>query len=185
MPIGFTTPGLSEADSEATIEILEQRLAGLIDMALTLKHVHWNVTGPHFIGVHEMLDPQVDAVREMVDVLAERIATLGGTPIGTPGHIVKVRSWDDYDIGKGSVAQHLGALDSVFRGLITDHRDAQKELADLDPVSEDVIVGQTRELELFHWFVRAHLENADGTLVVDADANEQEGADQASAALDD
>src|SRR3712207_8342276 len=41
--------------------------------SLTLKHIHWNVVGPHFIAVHEMIDPQVDAVRLMVDAIAERI----------------------------------------------------------------------------------------------------------------
>lgn len=183
MTLGFTTPGLSEADSRETIEVLGQRLVGLIDLSLTLKHVHWNVTGPHFIGVHEMLDPQVDAVRAMVDVVAERIATLGGTPNGLPGHVVETRSWDDYDLLKGSVAQHLGALDSVYRGVIEDHRKAQGLLSETDPISEDVIVGQTGQLELFHWFIRAHLENADGTLVVDLDADEQEAAAQAEAAL--
>jgi starvation-inducible DNA-binding protein len=43
-----------------------------------------------------MRDPQVDAVRVMVDDVAERIATLGGSPVGTPGALVKQRSWDDY-----------------------------------------------------------------------------------------
>ena len=183
MRIGFTTPGMSEADAKTTVEILDQRLVALIDLSLTLKHVHWNVTGPHFIGVHEMLDPQVDSVRAMVDVLAERIATLGGEPNGLPGYVVSSRSWDDYDLGKASVAQHLGALDSVYRGVVEDHREAQASLAESDPISEDIIVGQTGELELFHWFVRAHLENSDGTLVVDARAGERESAEQSAAAL--
>lgn len=56
----------------------------LNDLALTLKHIHWNVVGPHFIAVHTMLDPQVVAVREMADETAERIATLGVAPLGTP-----------------------------------------------------------------------------------------------------
>ena len=60
--------------------VLQQRLDALNDLALTLKHIHWNVVGPHFIAVHEMLDPQVDAVRLMVDAIAERIATLGVAP---------------------------------------------------------------------------------------------------------
>jgi starvation-inducible DNA-binding protein len=50
------------------------------------------VVGPHFVGVHTMLDPQVDAVRLMVDDIAERIATLGGSPVGTPGALVAQRS---------------------------------------------------------------------------------------------
>jgi starvation-inducible DNA-binding protein len=51
-----------------------------IYLELTMKHIHWNVVGPTFISVHEMLDPKVDFVREMSDTIAERIATLGGRP---------------------------------------------------------------------------------------------------------
>ncbi len=32
----------------------------------------------NFISVHKMLDPQVDAVRDMSDAVAERIANMGG-----------------------------------------------------------------------------------------------------------
>ncbi|MEE4659593.1 MAG: ferritin-like domain-containing protein, partial [Halieaceae bacterium] len=60
----FTAPGMEKKSADKTIAILENRMVALIDLALTLKHVHWNVVGPNFIGVHEMLDPQVDAVRE-------------------------------------------------------------------------------------------------------------------------
>lgn len=80
----FTAPGLKDEAASQTIKLLDDRLVALIDLQLTLKHIHWNVVGPNFIGVHEMLDPQVDSVREMTDTIAERIATLGGVPFGTP-----------------------------------------------------------------------------------------------------
>ena len=70
----YTVPSLSNEDGAKVAAILQERLNSLTDLHLTLKHVHWNVVGPHFIAVHEMLDPQVDAVRLMVDAIAERIA---------------------------------------------------------------------------------------------------------------
>lgn len=160
----FTVPGLEREDAATVVQTLDERMVSLIDLSLTLKHVHWNVVGPNFISVHEMLDPQVDEVRLMTDALAERIATLGGTPVGTPAALVERRSWQDYDLGKATVPNHLTALDGVYTGIIEDHRKAQNSLADLDPVSEDMIIGQLAELEQFQWFIRAHLENADGTL---------------------
>lgn len=51
--------------------------------------------GPNFIGVHEMIDPQIAAVRGYADQVAERIAALGASPQGTPGAIIKDRTWDD------------------------------------------------------------------------------------------
>ncbi|MGM0629793.1 MAG: DNA starvation/stationary phase protection protein Dps [Pseudomonadota bacterium] len=160
----FTAPGMNSESADKVIAILDDRLVALLDLQLTLKHVHWNVVGPNFIGVHEMLDPQVDAVREMTDTIAERIATLGGVPVGTPKAIAERRRWEDYSLGKGLVAEHLVALDKVYNGVNGDHREAMETLAELDPVSEDMLTGQLAELEQFQWFVRAHIESSSGEL---------------------
>lgn len=160
-----TVPGLNDDASEATIDILQTRLASLLDLHLTLKHVHWNVVGMNFIAIHEMLDPQVDRVREMSDAVAERIATLGGSPVGTPAAIVELRSWDDYGIGRAPTVQHLVQLDKVYTGVISDYRKAAARLRELDPVSEDLLVGHLHDLELFQWFTRAHLQDAEGDVV--------------------
>lgn len=160
----FTAPSVSNDSSQQVIAALEDRMVALIDLQLTLKHIHWNVVGPNFISVHEMLDPQVESVREMTDTLAERIATLGGVPVGTPKSIVDRRSWDEYALGKAMVAEHLSALDNVYTGINKDHRKAIDTLGDIDPVSEDIVISQLAELEQFQWFIRAHLESADGEL---------------------
>ena len=154
----FTVPGMSERDSAGVAALLQGRLHALNDLALTLKHVHWNVTGPNFVAVHEMLDPQVLAVRAMVDETAERIATLGTSPVGTPGALVAGRTWDDYRLGRAGAIDHLHALDRVYDGVITDHRSAIEQSEKSDPVTQDMLIGQARQLELFQWFVRAHLE---------------------------
>ncbi len=176
----YTTPGLSLESARDIITTLDDRLVSLIDLALTLKHIHWNVVGPSFIGVHEMLDPQHASVQAMVDVLAERIATLGGSPNGTPGHVVDARRWEDYSIGRATTDAHLAALDLVYAGVIEDHRKAQEALGELDPVTEDILVGQIGELEQNHWFVRAHLENAAGELTSAGASTEKEAAKAAA-----
>ncbi len=162
--ISYTVPGMKPDEATTVIAILQDRLNALNDLALTLKHVHWNVVGPNFIAVHTMLDPQVDAVRLMVDDAAERIATLGGSPSGTPGALVAHRGWDDYSIGRADAIAHLGALDLVYSGVITDQRAAIASTEDADQVTQDMLIAQAGQLEQFHWFIRAHLENADGTL---------------------
>jgi starvation-inducible DNA-binding protein len=177
----FTVPGLEPKKGDQVAELLQGRLTALIDLSLTLKHVHWNVVGPFFIGVHQMIDPQVDAVREMVDAIAERIATLGRQPNGLPGYVAKNRSWDDYSIGRATVPEHLGALDVVYQGVIAAHRTAIDTLDDLDLVSQDMLVGQAGVLEQFHWFIRAHLENAEGSLSTKGAQHEKSGARQAKA----
>ncbi|WP_370882577.1 Dps family protein [Kineosporia succinea] len=158
-----------------TAAVLQKILHTYNDLHLTLKHVHWNVVGPNFISVHQMIDPQVDAVRNYADDVAERIATLGSSPQGTPGALVEQRDWDDYSIGRAGAIEHLAALDTVYVGVISSIRKAAEDVEDLDDVTNDLLIGHLHDIEQFHWFVRAHLENAGGVLST-AGANTEKGA---------
>lgn len=178
--ISYTVPGMAPQTAKQIITLLQGRLDALNDLALTLKHIHWNVVGPHFIAVHTMLDPQVDAVRLMVDETAERIATLGGSPSGTPGALVKNRTWDDYDLGRADAIAHMAALDVVYDGLIESHRAAIKQTEEPDPVTQDMLINQAEQLEQFHWFVRAHLESPSGELASKGAHTEREAASRVS-----
>ena len=180
----FTTPGMDEATAVRVVDILQDRLYAMNDLHLTLKHIHWNVVGPSFIGVHEMIDPQVDAVRGFADELAERLATLGGSPIGTPGRLVENRSWDEYSIGRDSTQAHLGALDLVYVGVISSYREAMTELDDLDLVTQDMLIAHIESMEQFHWFVRAHLEDKGGNLATAGATTEKAAADAAGGSSD-
>lgn len=160
----YTIPGVEIADGHRAADTLQMRLHALNDLQLTLKHAHWNVVGKSFIGVHEMLDPQIDLVRTFVDDLAERMATMGVSPNGLPGDLVGRRTWQDYPAGRADVPTHLRALNKVYDGIIADHRAAIEVVSDIDPVTEDLLIGQTAELEKFQWFLRAHLEDAEGNL---------------------
>lgn len=156
-----TVPGLETEVGQEIARVLQARLHELNDLHLTLKHAHWNVVGPRFIGVHEMLDPQVDAVRLMVDDIAERMATLGAVPIGTPGALVAARDWEDYPVLRAETQFHLAALNTVYDRVITDHR-AGIEAVHEDPITEDMLITQTAALEKFQWFIRAHMETSTG-----------------------
>ncbi|POH57281.1 Dps family protein [Arthrobacter glacialis] len=175
----FTVPGLTLKDGHQVAAILQSRLHALNDLQLTLKHAHWNVVGRDFIGVHEMLDPQIELVRAMIDETAERIATLGVSPSGLPGALVKERDWNDYAIGRASTTEHLAALDIVYDGIISSHRDAIAATGELDPITEDMLIGHSAKLELFQWFMRAHLENNTGSLIHGNSATEKGAAKSA------
>ena len=164
MARGFTLSGIGHERADDIERLLQDRLVALIDLQLTLKHIHWNVVGPQFIAVHEMLDDGVDEVREMSDEVAERIAALGGVPVGTPGHVSANRAWEDYPIGRADTQVHLAKLDRVLAGVNTSHREAVGRLDELDLVTQDLLIGQLSKLEKLQWFVRAHLSDADGNL---------------------
>lgn len=177
---GYTVPGMSLQDGHKVATLLQLRLHALNDLQLTLKHAHWNVVGRDFISVHEMLDPQIDLVRAMIDETAERIATLGVSPNGLPGALVTARPWDDYSIGRAHTSAHLAALDIVYTGFLKSHRKVLAEVGDLDPITEDMIIGQCAKLELFQWFMRAHLEDDSGDLTTAGSKTERSAASKAS-----
>ncbi|MCV7079373.1 Dps family protein [Mycobacterium szulgai] len=172
----FTIPGLTDKQGARLAELLQKQLSTYNDLHLTLKHIHWNVVGPNFIGVHEMIDPQVDAVRGYADAVAERIAALGASPQGTPGAIISDREWDDYSVGRDTVQAHLAALDVVYTGVIEDIRKSIEETEELDPVTQDMLIGQAGNLEQFQWFARAHLENSGGKLAHEGSNTEKAAA---------
>lgn len=174
--MAYTVPGMTDKEGAQVAELLQKQLSRYNDLHLTLKHVHWNVVGPNFIGVHEMIDPQVELVRGYADEVAERIATLGSSPMGTPGAIINDRSWDDYSLARDTVQAHLAALDLVYDGIIEDTRKAIEETEDPDPVTNDMLIGHAAELEKFQWFVRAHLENAGGQLKHEGESTEKGAA---------
>src|SRR6185295_9469094 len=98
----------------------------------------------------------------------------------TPGALVAARSWEDYSIGRDDAIAHLGALDLVYSGVIADHRTAIDKTEETDPVTQDLLISQAGELEQYHWFVRAHLENADGSLRSEGAKTEKEAAEAAT-----
>jgi starvation-inducible DNA-binding protein len=158
MALEFIVPGLTAEQSEKAISILQSELEELNDLSLLLKHAHWNVKGKNFIAVHEMLDPQIDIVRDLVDTVAERIATLGGSPNGTADAIVANKNHVKYPILKRECAlDHLKAVDALYATAITALRTRITALDGLDVISSNILQDATQKLELFQWFMRSHL----------------------------
>lgn len=158
MALEYVVPGLDEAASEKIVAILQNRLSQEQEASLILKHAHWNVTGPNFIAVHEMLDPQIEIVRNQADETAERIATLGGSAEGRPDDIMRNRTWKGMDLtGRHSTLDYLKALCDFYDSFIADDREAIKELDELDVISSNIVQDHVQDLEKFQWFMRSHL----------------------------
>lgn len=175
---------MDAGQAEKVDALLQERLASLVDLSLILKHVHWNVIGIGFVAVHEMMDTQTDIVRTMIDEVAERIATLGGVAGGLASQVVEMRSADDeYALGRAPVMAHLGALDKVYERIGSGHREAIEQVASLDPITEDMLISQTAQLEMNHWFVRAHLSDTDGRLATEGTVTQLDAATAATYAL--
>lgn len=150
---------LKSNSKAAVIDVLNARLADSIDLALITKQAHWNLKGPNFIGVHEMLDPIRAAIDEHVDIIAERVAQLDGTAIGTSQAIAKNSILEPYPTDIKKVPDHLAALADRFAKLANQVRediDTTDEAGDAD--SADILTAFSRELDKDLWFIKSHLE---------------------------
>jgi starvation-inducible DNA-binding protein len=180
----YAPAGLSNDSAQEITRTLQERLADLIDLSLTLKHVHWNVIGFGFISIHKLMDEQTVTLRGLIDEVAERITTMGAVAAGLPTQVVEGRSAKgDYALGRGPVMAHLGALDKAYERVIVGHREAISAVAKHDPVSEDLLIGQTAKLDLNHWFIRAHLSDTEGRLATSGAESELDAAATAAELL--
>src|SRR5690554_3774144 len=87
---------LSNNAREASISHLNTALTTGIQLQLALKQAHWNIKGPSFIGIHELLDAVRARMDGHVDTIAERCVILGGTADGTLSGVEKNGTLDAY-----------------------------------------------------------------------------------------
>jgi starvation-inducible DNA-binding protein len=75
--------GIDEADRKAITDGLSRLLADSYTLYLKTHNYHWNVTGPMFQTLHLMFETQYNELALAVDVIAERIRSLGAPAPGT------------------------------------------------------------------------------------------------------
>ena len=150
---------LSDKIRRKVAPLLADRLADAIDLSLQLKQAHWNVKGPHFIALHELFDSVHAVVVAKVDMLAERLTTLGGTAEGTLQAVGKRSSLPGYPVKMTRGEDHLEAVAAVlavFGGLTRLAIDICDEAG--DKVTADLFNEITGEMDQQLWFVEAHLQ---------------------------
>ena len=159
MKLHATKNDLPANVKSAMIALMNETLATLIDLSLVTKQAHWNIKGPHFIAIHEMLDDFRDNLDEHVDTIAERIVQLGGTALGTVQAISKGTDLNPYPTDIFSTKDHLEALIGRFGKVSNLMRKAIKDSAEAgDDNTADIFTGASRELDKSLWFLEAHIQ---------------------------
>lgn len=139
-----------------SIDVLNKHLTDFLDLALVTKQAHWNMRGPNFIAVHEMLDPFNEKLLEYADTLAERVVQMGGVAMGTPEIIVGATTFDEYPLDISSTEDHLRELlnrYAVLANRVREDIDANKA----DAATIDILTQAVEDLDKYTWFIEAHL----------------------------
>ncbi|MGX1785190.1 DNA starvation/stationary phase protection protein Dps [Bosea sp. NPDC055332] len=140
----------------AMIELLNARLADGIDLALVTKQAHWNLKGPGFIAIHEMLDGFRSELDTHVDTVAERVAQLGGIALGTVQVVAGASKLKAYPTDIVAVKDHLAELIERYAEAAKSIRaaiDSADEAGDAD--TADIFTGYSRALDKALWFLES------------------------------
>jgi len=71
-----------DADRAQACDALQPLVANGVALTLAAQDAHWNVKGPAFGPMHALFGEVYDTASDLVDRIAERVVTLGGTVSG-------------------------------------------------------------------------------------------------------
>ena len=142
------------------IDLLNQELSNIIDLSMQSKQAHWNVKGPHFVGLHELFDKVAETSSDFADEIAERLVQLGGIALGTLPIAAKNSKLPQYPLEIHSGKEHVEALSTSMAEYATSTREAidkADEAGDAD--TSDLFTEVSRGVEKLLWMVEANLQS--------------------------
>jgi len=151
--------GLAERTCKASVENLNQLLADTICLRDMYKKHHWQVVGPTFYQLHLLYDKHHKEQGELVDLLAERIQTLGGISIAMAPDVAETTNIPRLPRGRQDVPVQLARLLHAHEVILFEARTMARQAAELgDDGTNDLIVSDViRANELQVWFISEHL----------------------------
>ncbi len=151
---------LLEKERQAIIELLNARLADTADLYSQIKQAHWNVKGLNFYQLHELFDELAGEVFPFVDMIAERVTTLGGYALGTVRMSAANSTLPDYPIDAVDGPKHLKNLIDRYAEFTAKIRAAINVADDHDDkTTADLFTEISRTVDKHLWFLEAHVQH--------------------------
>jgi starvation-inducible DNA-binding protein len=150
---------LSAEARQESCQLLNEILAdSTILYALYKKH-HWLVAGPTFYQLHLLFDKHAEEQLELIDLLAERVQSLGGIAVGDPRHAAEITTIERAPNGAEEVAAMIDRTLDAHETIIEKVRDSiEKTEKSRDMGSNDLLMGDVlRRHELQVWFLAEHI----------------------------
>jgi starvation-inducible DNA-binding protein len=162
-PFGSLTPvrlGLADSVRYRSVATLNRLLAHATAIRDLYKKAHWQTSGANFYELHLLFDKHCDEQEAMMDVLAERVQTLGGVSLALVQDIAQETRLSRAPSGIESSTRQLARLIEAHEFILVEARPLAREAAASgDEGTNDVIVSQiVRGNELQSWFVHRHFE---------------------------
>ena len=149
--------GIPESDRQAIAEGVSRVLADTYTLYLKTHNYHWNVTGPMFNTLHLMFEAQYNELWVAIDLLAERIRSLGVFAPGT------YRQFADLTV----IPEAVGVPDAetMIADLVAGHeavaRTARTVFASVEAASDeataDLLTQRLQVHEKTAWMLRSML----------------------------
>jgi starvation-inducible DNA-binding protein len=140
-------------------QLLNRILADSFILAGLYKKHHWLVRGHTFYQLHLLLDKHAGEQTELIDLLAERVQTLGGVAVADPRHVAEITTIPRPPDGAEEVPAMLSRLLEAHEIIIAKVRGAIGRTAtNGDDGTNDLLMGDVlRRHELQVWFLAEHL----------------------------
>lgn len=150
--------GISEGDRKKIADGLSRLLADSYTLYLKTHNFHWNVTGPQFQTLHLMFEGQYTELAGAVDLIAERIRSLGVPAPGTYKEFAKLTKITEPD----GVPTATEMIEQLVEGqeIVVQTARSMFDLVDKagDEVSADLLTQRMQLHEKTAWMLRSMLE---------------------------
>ena len=154
--------GLAEGVCKASVDNLNQLIADTITLRDMYKKHHWQIAGPTFYQLHLLYDKHHGEQDALVDLLAERVQTLGGVGIAMAHDVAETTFIPRLPRGRQEVPVQLARLLHAHEIILLEARTMARQAAESgDHGTNDLLVSDViRTNELQVWFVSEHLVDA-------------------------
>jgi starvation-inducible DNA-binding protein len=139
--------------------LLNEILADSMVLYAMYKKHHWLVGGPTFYQLHLLFDKHAEEQIEVIDLIAERVQSLGGIAVGDPRHAAELTTIDRPPNGAEDVPAMIHRLLNAHETILEKVRDAiDKTEKSKDWGSNDLLMSDVlRRNELQVWFIAQHV----------------------------
>jgi starvation-inducible DNA-binding protein len=156
-----TETGITEVNRQAVATELTKILADETVLYIKTKNAHWNIEGPDFYDKHKFFETQFEQLDELIDMVAERIRTLGHYAPATLNSYLSLTHLTEQTREKndsqGFIKELLEDHESVIIILREHIKSFSNNFHDLG--TSDFITGLMETHEKMSWFLRSHLNN--------------------------